>query len=248
MNQNCEYTLWIGAYKPTTIPMARLAEYMSELAVLLGETSNVHFVRLDEGSTKIVSKVDDEAIPKVNSRVSLARMGDGPTDAIKAIKNINRKLHEDNTTGRLYEGTSAEIIKFPGREAIEERNFGAVTQQGSLDGTVVRVGGTKETVYVHLQSSHNIYSCLSSRFIAKQLAEYLFTGEVRVFGVGRWIRSETGVWDVDRFQVDRFQPLDDRPLSAILADLRSIPGSEWPSVEDPWAELDRLRNGPDGAH
>jgi hypothetical protein len=108
------------------------------------------------------------------------------------------------------------------------------------------VGGPKETVYVQLQSSNAMYSCLTSRTIAKDLAKYLFTGEVRLFGLGRWIRNNSGSWDMDRFQVHRFEPLDDQPLSAVLADLRAVPGRDWTSVDDPWAELDRLRNGPSG--
>ncbi len=49
--------------------MARLAEYLHELAVILGEPRAVHFVRLDAGSTVIIHKVEQEAIPKVTDRV-----------------------------------------------------------------------------------------------------------------------------------------------------------------------------------
>ncbi len=37
------YTLYIKAYTPETIPMARLAQYMQNLAALLGHDRAVHF-------------------------------------------------------------------------------------------------------------------------------------------------------------------------------------------------------------
>jgi len=36
----------IDAYSPETLPMSRLAEYMAQLATLLGEKDHVHFVEL----------------------------------------------------------------------------------------------------------------------------------------------------------------------------------------------------------
>jgi hypothetical protein len=225
--------------------MSRLAEYMADLATLLGETGNVHFLCVEEGSTKLAYVVEEEAILKVDERVTLVRSGEGPADAIRAFGTINRRLREDNGTGEITErGSGAKIIKFPGRDAVEEKTYGHVTQQGSLDGEVIRVGGTKDIVSVHLQSGRSQYHCTASRGVAKALAEHLFTGQVRVFGVGRWLRSEAGHWSVERFQVQRFEALDDRPLSAVLADLRAIPGADWRDAPDLWGELDILRNGP----
>ncbi len=48
-----EYRFVIDALRPDAISMARLAEYMGELARLLGETRHVHFLRLDEGSVAL---------------------------------------------------------------------------------------------------------------------------------------------------------------------------------------------------
>src|SRR5712692_9212888 len=91
-----EYRFKITAYTPATIPMARLAEYMLEIASLLGEKDHVHFVRLLRGSTVLVHKIESEAVPKVEERLTSVRQGKAPSDAIQSIKNINRKLREDN--------------------------------------------------------------------------------------------------------------------------------------------------------
>ena len=138
-----EVRFTIDAYTPETIPMARLAEYMAQIAVLLGEPSNVLFMRIESGSLALVQSIDLEAMPKVENRLAQLRRGSGPPDAVKAAKLINRKLQEDNASGVLSTDDEKEILTFPGRRAAESWTFGAFNQQGSLDGIVVRLGGRK---------------------------------------------------------------------------------------------------------
>lgn len=242
-----EYRFKIDAYTPETIPMARLAEYMHDLSVLLGEREAVHFVKLRRGSTVLVHRIEREAVPKVEDRVAGVRSGEGPPDALQAERSINRRLRDDNASGVLVRGTRATIIKFPGRE--EAESFGTFVEEGSIDGVVIRIGGESDPCPVHLQSldETQTYLCDVDRSIARALAAYLFDREVRVRGVGRWQRDENGVWSLERFRIRSFDPLDNLPLTAVVANLRAIPGSEWPSLDDPWAELDRIRNGSESA-
>ena len=61
MGSEKEFRFKINAYTPKTIPMLRLAQYMADIASLLGEPTMVHFVKLEEGSTVLVQRVDAEA-------------------------------------------------------------------------------------------------------------------------------------------------------------------------------------------
>lgn len=239
-----EYRFKITAYTPATIPMARLAEYMLEIAVLLGEKERVHFVRLLKGSTVLVEKIDNDALPKVEKRLSSVRQGKAPSDAIQSINNINRKLREDNGTGILSRGR-ATILKFPD-QAEKPLSFGTFLEEGSLDGVIIRVGGESDPVPIHLQllDQTKTHLCDADRGLAKQLAKYLFDTEIRVHGTGRWIRDEEGNWSLERFRIKSFEELNDLPLTSVVAGLRTITGSEWPTIDDPWAELDNIRNGP----
>jgi len=248
MPNSREYRFTIEAYTPSTIPMERLAEYMHEFAVLLGETKNVHFVAIEGGCTHLISTVEAEAVPKVNQRVYKAKRGEGPREPLDAIRNINRKLKEDNGTGALLENISrAEIIKFPGREEVESITFGAFNQEGSLDGQVIVVGGKSDPVPVHLTTSEGqVLVCQAARTVAKNLARFIFGPEIRVSGTGRWLRDEMGNWQLERFTITNFDELSDQPLTSVVEKLRAIPGSGWPSLKDPWAELDEIRNGPHG--
>jgi hypothetical protein len=103
-----EYRFKIDAYTPETFPMARLAAYMGDLAVLLGEQEHVHFVRLEPGSTVLVQRIDRESAPRVRDRIRALRPseGHGADDALSAFKTINRRLAEE-TRPVSFAGTTA---------------------------------------------------------------------------------------------------------------------------------------------
>jgi hypothetical protein len=250
MNETHEYRFKIDAYTPATIPMARLAEYMLDLATLLGEKEHVHFVRLEEGSTTVVQRIDKESFPKVSARIRTVNVadGEGPEDALRAFKAIDHRLAEDNAVGHLYAGDGAEIIRFPGCEKPKPLTFGAFNQAGSLDGVVIKIGGKDETVPVHLQEGAVAHRCNATREMARRLAPHLFTDTLRVHGMGRWERDADGVWNLKRFHIAEFEVLEAAPLSAVVELLRQVPGSGWKEIDDPYAELQRLRQGPDEVH
>jgi hypothetical protein len=228
MDRGEEYRFQMDAYAPETLPLGRLAGYLEELATLLGEGKFVHLLRLEPGSTVIVSRIDAEAVPKVRERTAAVQRGEGPPDAMRAYGRINRLLREDNGAGVLFEETGAEVIRFPGRED-ERPEFTLVPQQGELDGEVVRVGGVGESVPVMLQAGgQTLTGIYAKRSVAKPLARHLFE-PVRLYGTGRWNRSADGDWQLERFVVDRFEVLDERSLSSLVLALRAVPGSEWGS-------------------
>ena len=137
-----EYWFRIDAFSPTKIPMLRLAEYMQQLAQILGEPAYVHFQRLERGSTVIVHKIEREAVPKVRVRVADVRRGVGPSEALRAYRVTNRLLREDNAVGSLKMG--AVVLQFPGRNEAQEE-FASVYQHGFIDGVVTSVGGSDKT-------------------------------------------------------------------------------------------------------
>jgi len=218
---------------------------MQDVAILFGEIERVHFVRVEEGSVELIQKVEFEAVPKVEERLTNARAGEGPSEAIRAISDINRKLRQDNGVGILARKGGATIIKFPGRDSAAP-SFGFISQEGSLDGIVNMVGGDSDPCPVHLKSSDSALThlCDASRAIAKELARTMFDLEIRAHGVGRWFRDDEGEWKLERFRIRGFDPLKAVPLTTVVAELRSVPGSGWRAFKDPLSELDRIRRGP----
>src|SRR5215469_3602556 len=98
-----EFRFQIDAYSPDTIPLARLSQYLGDLARMMGETANVHLARIDKGSTVPVIRVDWEAEPKVRERIRAVKFNEGPLEAQRAFREINKKLVEDNANGVLID-------------------------------------------------------------------------------------------------------------------------------------------------
>lgn len=246
MSNGQEYIFKIDAFTPETLPMARLAEYLADLAIMLGEVRSVHFVRLDGGSTSVVHQIEEEAVPIVRERVNEIRRGDGPPDAMKAYEQTNRRLKDDDCIGVLTENGTAEIIRFPGREMEDPESYGPFNQDGALDGKIILVGGKSDPVPVHIQQGEVIYNCHAIRSIASELGRHLFESEVRVKGNGRWTREPDGEWTLNRFTIKGYEVLEDESLSKVVAELREITGSGWNEVDDPWEEIMSMRQQDDG--
>ncbi|WP_200243651.1 hypothetical protein [Thiohalocapsa halophila] len=237
-----EYRFRIDAWTPETIPMARLADYMRDVATLLGETEHVHFVRVDPGSALLVQSVEHESLHNVQARLRADfAQGEGEAEALRAYRNIDKRLAEDNASGALFEPDGAEVIRFPGRETPQPLTFGAFTQPGTLDGVLIRIGGKDDSVPVWLQQDEALYKCTATREMACRLAPQLFKAELRVQGSGRWERNAEGAWHLKKFSISAFEVLDDTPLPAVVERLRQVPGSGWKETQDPYAVLRGLR-------
>ena len=236
-----EYRFRIDAFSPASIPMGRLADYMGQLALLLGERDAVHFRRLTKGSTILNARVDREAVPKVRDRVVAVRAGDGGGEATRAFNALNKLLRDDNAVGVLRDNAPhGVVIRFPGRELADEK-FASIRQQGSIDGIVTGIRGKDDTIHITLQSEgRQISGCETNRAIAKQLGAKLFE-PVRLFGRGRWSRDADGEWTLVSFRIESFDALDDAPLTDALAVLRDVP-TEW--GENAYSELREMREGP----
>lgn len=245
-----EYLFRINdSYTPATIPMERLGEYVSMLARLLGEAASVHFSRITDGSVVVHAGVDGPARPKVRARVADVQAGRGPRDAMKAFTTLDEMLRKDNATGMLEQTDGAVILPFPGRDQPEPLVFGPFRQDGTFDGQVLRVGGKDDTVPVHLRDGAIIHTGLyTTPELARQIAQHLLGPVIRVHGTGTWFRANDGTWELQRFKITEFEPLNEEPLKDVVEQLRSVKGSSWSEVPDPVRTLLEERHGGGEAH
>jgi len=245
-----KYTLYIKAYTPETIPMARLALYMQNLAAMFGHEKAVHFQTLKPGSTRLVTRIDHEDVPKVATHLEMVKKGEGSPEANKAQAEIDRLLTEDNATGLIYEDDdeNAEIIAFPGVTRPRPTTYGPFSQQGSLDGILISVGGADQTVHVQLQNGEIRYTgIVTNRDTARRLARHMYE-PVRILGTGRWLRNQDGDWILKKFQIESFCVLAADDLREAIDKMRKIEGSEWKKMDDPIGALKDLRENGNGLH
>ena len=242
------YRFVIDTWDPARLPMARLAEYMAELAGLFGAHDHVHFDSLEPGSTVLVQHVDQEGAFSVQERLDSAATDQPPADIAKCLKSIDDRLAEDGASGSLRGVDGAEILRFRAHDRTQRPTLGPFRQDGFFDGMLIRVGGRDATVPVHLQDRDVIHNCNATREMARQLAPHLFGGTIRVLGNGRWKRDAEGSWVLLRFDIKHFEVLDDTPLPEVVQQLREVPGSGWSEIDDPPAELRRLREEAERDH
>lgn len=252
MHDEKRLIFYIDAYSPETIPMAKLADYMADFATLLGKDNAVHFAGLENGSTKLAARVEFEDVPKVRTRLNDIRRGNPPKDAARVFAQIDARLANDNATGRIFvegeEGPTADLLSFPGRDRPKAQSYGPFTQEGTLDGLLISVGGKDATVPLRLQNGDITYTnCDTTRALARDLGKHLFE-PIRVHGTGRWLREADGTWTLMRFRVHRFEELGKDSLRESVAALRRVSGSGWKDFVDPLAELDDLRRDTDELH
>lgn len=237
-----EYRFEIDAFSPTSIPMSRLAEYVSDLAKVFGNNNSVHLLKIEGGSTVPVVVVEWEAEPKVRDRIKAIKNHEGPEDAQQAAKDLDRRLLQDNATAVLVDPAGTKIFRFPGRENATKMEFGPVNQAGVFQGIPIKVGGENDPVPVHLEDGKEKHIVLARRSLAKDIAQYLFTSVVRVEGTGRWIRHTDGEWEMLSFHATSFKVIGDADIRKNIGELRKLPG-EWKNLEDPLAELEQIRRG-----
>ena len=238
-------TLKIDGYTPHTLPILRLIEYLRDLAALLGTESDAHFIEVGEGSAALAHDIPIAKYREVTSRIQAAERGEGSPELVRAYCQLRAKLRHDNTVAVFIADDGGTLIEFPSQEP--EPTFGMVTQGGSLEGVLIKVGGRDETVPLHLQDATTYYKCSTTREIARQMAPYLFSAPLRVHGMGRWIRGEAGGWTLESFKVASWEKLNDDALEAVLARMR-IAQSDWDKIGDPLLELKNLRNGNETTH
>jgi len=236
-----EYRFVIDVFSPETLPMARLAEYMAEVADLLGHDAYVHFVKVEAGSMVLVQEVEPEAAPKVRDQVHDVKLGEGPPEARRARVNIDRMLAADNGSGELIEPQGAPVLKFPGAKAPKDLAYGPFNQPGELTGTVIMIGGKNDPVPIHLQDGDRVHICSVKRDLARRLAAHMFEAPIRVSGTGRWLRDSTGDWQMREFRVTDFRPLGQTPLREMVDKLRGVKAS-WLNTADPIGELQKIRS------
>ena len=228
----------IEGYTPDSLPMARLAVYMAELAQLLGSEDRVHFVKVAKGSADLVHVVEDSQISEVRHRIHLVKQGLGPQDAQAAFKKLNATLAEDQKTAKMMQGRGR-LLVFPGAEALPA-TYGPVMMQGHLDGVVIRVGGKDGTKPVHIMNKDAYYICNANADVARRLIQ-AYERAIRVHGTGKWSRQPDGRWKLDAFNIRDFELLDSAPLSDVLGVIRAIPGNGWRDTKNPLKELANLR-------
>jgi hypothetical protein len=233
---------------PLTLPMARLAEYLIDLADVLGHKDGVHLVAVEEGSAQPVVWIDPLVYSAAIAQMQSAQIGMGPKEANNGYKRLDTRLRVDQGSADFLDADSeAKIFEFPGIKRMNSVPIRGIREQASVTGELRRVGGLDKTIHLCLKRADGeVVYVESDEAFAKQMEGFLFN-YIRINGVATWSRDENGTWICDRFRAQSFDPIPlvNEPFETTLDKLKSLPGNRWPEVDDPYEELRKLRHGKD---
>lgn len=227
--------------------MERLADYLKKLSAVLGHEKHIHLMGvIEEATLSALIEQDEEVSESVKTRVQEASRGKGPKEAVNGFRDLSADLQRQNWRGELIEEGENPVVlqEFTAQETTPQTEaFGPFWERGSLDGYVIRIEGTDKTDHISLVYEGFKGKCEMNESLARRIAPFYRSKPIRVFGKGRWIRHASGEWELLSFEVDDFEPLEDITLNETVARLRAIPENGLNSLEDPIAEMQKIRSG-----
>ena len=238
--KNSDITFRIDAFTPETLPMARLAEYLSLLAALYGNKEHVHFSAVESGSALLKVEVEEEFFPKVLDRIGTINAGEPNKEVAKAYQQIDDLLRHDKATGELR--AQGKVIFFPGRnKRIEETIF--VNQWTQIDGVVIKIGGKDSSIPVTIRDLEGAtYNCqIYGEDRARELAKHYLGSLLRIRGDAKFARHPQTGWTIQSLVIEDFEVIAIRDLTDIFTDLRNVPNNGWAEEPNPVGSWKVLR-------
>jgi hypothetical protein len=231
---------------PLNLPMARLAEYLADLADILGHRDFVHLISVEPGSAEPNFWIEPPAYDGAIARARSAQFGNGPREANEGFKRLNQKLKEDNGSAGIFEESqTTNIIEFPGVKLGANAAIKGIREQASVAGELRRIGGLDKTIHLQIRRADgDVVYVEADEMFGKQLEGRLFT-YIRVSGIATWMRDTNGKWHLEKFRAQSFdpEPLINEPFGTTMETLKSLPGNKWGEVEDPFDEWRKIRHG-----
>ncbi len=228
--------------------MRDLAAYLSDLSELLGNHGSVHCQELREGSVDVVYEVEASSIEPVMERMLDACHPAGDPAARNAYRNLNQRLKRDRASGTILEQTETTLhtlIEIPGIQEEAGDRPPTLWEAGIVDGIPTGVGGRRldpDWVPVRIVDSGVLLNCEAKPPAAIAIACHLLTTPIRASGKGRWVHDDDKGWQLDKFRIEQFDPLDSRPMAELVSEMRALyADTDWARMNDPLAQLHGLR-------
>jgi hypothetical protein len=235
------YQLRILGRNPSDMPLARLAEYLSEFAAMLGRENNPIFHGIRQASTGLVARVPEPRNAPTRLRLVEARKDPADSPAGKHLLKIEALMAADGiSTATVIAAANAEMFNLSATPQPEP--LLRIKQEGEVDGRVVQIGGIHDASHVRLLPPRGapFRLVVKDETLATQLARQFKGAPVRLRVSGWWVRTEAGWWPEDTCVVIGCEVLDEAPAAEVFAQLAAVPNNGWATHEDPlkaWAEL-----------
>jgi len=240
---NWTYMLRILQRNPERIPMERLGEYIRQFAELLGTENKPIFKGIKKASTGLKAAIPIERIQYAHLRLVQAKT-DQDSKPARYLKNIEEMLgHDSIKAAQLLDASENVIYLFEGISKDIEPTY-RLSQDGNVDGIVTGIVGADDTMHLHLRDcmDRDLRLIIRNEDLARTLLQQFRAGLVRVYIHGTWIRTDSGwIPEASKCTVDRFEILEEAPISEVFAQLATIENNGWKEMADPMKQWEELR-------
>ena len=223
------------------MPLDRLIEYLQQISAVMGDSANLHLIKIASSSTAPTFLIPMRAALEAQERTARFVRGDGTKDQIRAYGRLRQMVMRDAPgVGRsaVLRSPQKVILEIP--PAPEDVGvIDGVRQASTFDGLLISIGGVSEAASIRLQSLDGQVTSgfTANRGLAKAMAKLIYE-PIRVSGSGIWSRSEEGKWRLEKMQIQSYEPLQDEPLGHVLSELRALK-VDWPRDADAKLALER---------
>lgn len=216
-----EYRFEIDNLTPTTLSLRRLQDYIPHLVEVFGHEDDIHLLRIDEGSAVPCLYAKSKVVHAVQRRLVAIKTGAASRKAYRAVDRINELLADDHSSAQLRSPYFGVVIEFPGHKLASDPVIGPISEPTDLQGELFQVGGRDETISLYLRSEGEIVIGTATREQGRAISKYLFQ-QVRMSGVGRWIRQETGKWKLVSFTMSSYRALAPDGIVKAIESIRAV--------------------------
>ncbi|WP_446471081.1 hypothetical protein [Xenorhabdus stockiae] len=234
MSKEHSLKLKLDGTTPDSLPMARLAKYLTALSSLYGEASEVRFESVTEGSVEIHSYVKTTA----SYEAVKAHIHEQIHNRGKPYRDLIDLVTTDNLKGEIYSSDSSLLGVI--RPSVDEKLL-TITKNAKVQGELYSISGKETSVMVKLRGANNeILNCEASQEDAIRLAQYLFK-KIRVQGRSEWVKKN-GEWKLKKLIIKHFSLLENVRIQEGIQRLAEDKNNKWDEVENPSKIIRLLRN------
>ncbi len=228
---------------PDAVPMARLGEYISEFAALIGAENKPVFLGIKNASTGLRAYTPPDRTPYSRARIKQAK-SDPASKPARHLHTIEEMLGADSIAeAQLLDGDDNVIYVMFGHKE-EDPSAERLSQEGWVDGVVTGLVGADDTMHLHLRDhfDRDLKLNIRDEALARDILTHFRIGSVRLCVRGTWVRTENG-WspEASKCTVQRFETLQDTPLSQVLSAASRVKSNGWRELKDPIGEWENIR-------
>jgi len=222
MSHKPEYIFSIDTLSPESLSMKNLSKYLADLSDLIGDDSAVHFDRVQSGSAELVwwpePFVEHEVVERLKKIPNFLKHREIHDPVLK----LNKRLANDNASAHILTPNRTKLVSFPGKNFKSFKTVPAFSQEDTLQGTLVRIGGKDDSIHAQLDmGGKRLTSIEMSKELAREVVQHFLGPTIKLNGKARWSRDYLGDWKLINFKVHSFELLEDSSLESAIEKMGS---------------------------